>query len=203
MRRADWHRSRSSPSAPTGCSKSRRKSTGPTVWMGVSVESREYLGRIDRLRRTGARVKFLSIEPLLEDLGEIDLTGIDWAIVGGESGPGARPMNAEWVRNIRRAVRQRRRSVLLQAVGRHKKEGRGTGTRRQDLERNAAQPGPNRKVSLKQARRPLLGRPPEKPIIRKQQFSSARPRSGRKSTAPSRPSDAGTRKAGRDDGCHV
>jgi protein gp37 len=71
------------------------------VWMGVSVESPEYLGRIDRLRRTGARVKFLSIEPLLEDLGEFDLTGIDWAIVGGESGPGARPMNAEWVRNIR------------------------------------------------------------------------------------------------------
>jgi protein gp37 len=71
------------------------------IWMGVSVESKDYRWRIDRLRRTGARVKFLSIEPLLGPLGRIDLRGIDWVIVGGESGPGARPMAAEWVTDIR------------------------------------------------------------------------------------------------------
>jgi len=56
--------------------------------MGVSVESQKYLNRIDNLRQAGARIKFLSLEPLLEDLGEFDLAGIDWAIAGGESGPG-------------------------------------------------------------------------------------------------------------------
>ena len=72
------------------------------VWLGVSVEDRKYgLPRIDALRESRASVRFLSIEPLLEDLGRIDLTGIDWVIVGGESGPGARPMKAEWVYSIR------------------------------------------------------------------------------------------------------
>lgn len=73
------------------------------VWWGVSVENRKYgLPRIDHLRNTPAPVKFLSIEPLLEDLKEIDLTGIDWVIVGGESGAGARPMEEKWVLNILR-----------------------------------------------------------------------------------------------------
>ena len=71
------------------------------IWMGVSVENEEYLDRIDHLRRSGAQVKFLSIEPLLGPLGNVDLGGIDWVIVGGESGPGARPMNHEWVSSIR------------------------------------------------------------------------------------------------------
>ncbi|MGE3067238.1 MAG: DUF5131 family protein [Hyphomicrobiaceae bacterium] len=71
------------------------------VWMGVSVESADYQFRIDHLRRTKARTKFLSLEPLLGPLDNLDLTGIDWAIAGGESGPGARPMPAEWVRSIR------------------------------------------------------------------------------------------------------
>jgi len=73
----------------------------PHIWMGVSVESENYLYRIDHLRRTKAHVKFLSIEPLLGPLGKIDLRCIDWVIVGGESGPGARPMNEEWVTDIR------------------------------------------------------------------------------------------------------
>jgi protein gp37 len=73
----------------------------PNVWMGVSVESAQYKPRVDHLRKTGARVKFLSLEPLLGPLGTLDLTGIDWVIVGGESGPGARPMDAEWVVSIR------------------------------------------------------------------------------------------------------
>lgn len=71
------------------------------VWMGVSVESEDYTDRIDHLRSTPAFVKFLSLEPLLGPLHNLDLSGIDWAIAGGESGPAARPMNADWVRSIR------------------------------------------------------------------------------------------------------
>jgi protein gp37 len=69
--------------------------------MGVSVETERYLFRVDHLRQTHARVKFLSLEPLLGPLSGLDLTGIDWVIAGGESGPGARPMDADWVRQIR------------------------------------------------------------------------------------------------------
>ncbi len=72
------------------------------VWWGVSVEDREYgLPRIDALRRTNAAVRFLSVEPLLESRGRIDLSGIDWVIVGGESGVRPRPIAASWVREIR------------------------------------------------------------------------------------------------------
>jgi protein gp37 len=71
------------------------------IWWGVSVEDRQYgLPRIQHLRDTPALVRFLSIEPLLEDLGKIDLSGIAWVIVGGESGPHARPMDPIWVDNI-------------------------------------------------------------------------------------------------------
>jgi protein gp37 len=72
------------------------------IWWGVSVEDRQYgLPRIGHLQSTPAVVRFLSIEPLLENLGRFDLSGINWAIVGGESGPGARPMREEWVISIR------------------------------------------------------------------------------------------------------
>lgn len=73
----------------------------PNIWMGVSVETARYVSRIDDLRQTNARIKFLSLEPLLGPLDELDLTAIDWIIVGGESGPGARPVKAEWVMDIR------------------------------------------------------------------------------------------------------
>ena len=69
--------------------------------MGVSVENQDYTFRIDHLRKTGAHVKFLSLEPLLGPLHQLSLEGIDWVIVGGESGPGARPMNPVWVTEIR------------------------------------------------------------------------------------------------------
>ena len=69
--------------------------------MGVSVENCDYVSRIDHLRRTNAYVKFLSIEPLLGPIRKLDLHGIDWVIVGGESGPGAHPMEKEWVIDIR------------------------------------------------------------------------------------------------------
>lgn len=72
------------------------------VWLGVSVENRKYgLPRIDDLRQINAGIRFLSVEPLLEDIGEIDLTDIHWVIVGGESGPKARPMKREWVEAIK------------------------------------------------------------------------------------------------------
>lgn len=73
----------------------------PGIWLGASVEDRRRLRRIDDLRETPAAVRFLSIEPLLEDLGYIDLDGISWVIVGGESGRGARPMHPDWARSIR------------------------------------------------------------------------------------------------------
>jgi protein gp37 len=71
------------------------------VWMGVSVETEKYTFRIDHLRRTSAKTKFLSLEPLLGPLPNLNLSGISWAIVGGESGPGARPVLQEWVTDIR------------------------------------------------------------------------------------------------------
>lgn len=71
------------------------------VWMGVSVENTSYVHRIDLLRSTHAEIKFLSLEPLLGPLPNLNLTGIDWVIVGGESGPDARPIHPDWVRNIR------------------------------------------------------------------------------------------------------
>ena len=71
------------------------------VWMGVTVERSDYAYRVDHLRQTNARIKFLSLEPLLGEINNIDLTNIDWVIVGGESGPNARPVAAEWIRDIR------------------------------------------------------------------------------------------------------
>jgi protein gp37 len=71
------------------------------IWMGVSVENEKYKFRIDCLRETGAKIKFLSLEPLLGPLGKLNLKNISWVIVGGESGPGARPVRQEWVTDIR------------------------------------------------------------------------------------------------------
>jgi protein gp37 len=73
----------------------------PHVWMGVSVENKDYTFRIDHLRETGAHIKFLSLEPLLGPLSNLNLKGMDWVIVGGESGPGARVMRPEWVIDIK------------------------------------------------------------------------------------------------------
>lgn len=71
------------------------------IWMGVSVENEKYTFRIDDLRKTGARIKFLSVEPLIGPISKMNLKGINWVIVGGESGPGARPLEREWVVSIR------------------------------------------------------------------------------------------------------
>jgi len=73
----------------------------PNIWQGVSVESEKYVGRINCLRSTPAITKFISFEPLLNDVGSIDFSGIDWAIVGGESGPRSRPIELDWILNIK------------------------------------------------------------------------------------------------------
>jgi protein gp37 len=127
MCRADWHRyqvltKRSdrllelSPMLPWK----------PHIWMGVSVERLDFVFRIEHLRGTGAMVKFLSLEPLLGPLPGLNLEGIDWVIVGGESGPGARPMDAAWVSEIRdQCVRKQVPFFFKQWGGtRKKKAGR-------------------------------------------------------------------------------
>lgn len=102
MRRADWHQFQVLTKRSERLAEIDGLVRWPdNLWLGVSVESEKYLHRIDDLRNTNAAVRFLSLEPLLGPLGRIDLQGIHWAIVGGESGPGAREMHVEWVTQIR------------------------------------------------------------------------------------------------------
>jgi protein gp37 len=114
MRRADWHifqvlTKRHERLRALLSNELHWMSDLPHVAFGVSVEDRRYgLPRIRALQDTPASIRFLSIEPLLDDLGTLNLAGIDWAIVGGESGPHARPMLREWVVRIRRQCRQQR-----------------------------------------------------------------------------------------------
>ncbi len=79
----------------------RRLHWTPNIWLGTSIESPRWLNRLRTLQRIGAETRFLSLEPLLEPLRDLVLTGVHWVIVDGESGPGARPMEPEWVREIR------------------------------------------------------------------------------------------------------
>lgn len=107
MRRAHWHRFQVLTKRAERLAEVSGALGWPSnVWMGVSVESAAYVRRIDELRRTGAHVRFLSLEPLLGPLPGLDLKLIDWVIVGGESGPGARPMAAEWATDIRDECRR-------------------------------------------------------------------------------------------------
>jgi protein gp37 len=109
MRRADWHQYQLlTKRSERLLELDSQLSWLSHVWMGVSVESQEYVHRIDHLRQTHAHTKFLSVEPLLGPLANLDLSEIDWVIVGGESGPGARPMDAAWVTSIRDQCRQAR-----------------------------------------------------------------------------------------------
>jgi len=96
------------------------------IWWGVSVENRrDGLPRIPELHAAPAAVRFLSVEPLLEDLGELDLEGIDWVIVGGESGPGARPMEEGWVLSIRDQCRRSGVAFFFKQWGGARKSARG------------------------------------------------------------------------------
>lgn len=87
------------------------------VWLGVTVEAVESKSRIDSLRELPATIRFISCEPLIEDLGEIDLSGIDWVIVGGESGVQARPMKPEWVRSIMNQAEEQKAAFFFKQWG--------------------------------------------------------------------------------------
>lgn len=104
------------------------------VWQGVTVESAAYTSRIDRLRQTPARTKFLSVEPLLGPIPDLDLTGIDWVILGGESGPGYRPVQAEWLRGVRDACARQGVALFFKQWGgtNKKKTGRELDGRTHD-----------------------------------------------------------------------
>jgi protein gp37 len=96
------------------------------VWWGVSVEDRKFgVPRIEALRQTSATVRFLSVEPLLEDLGPLDLNGIDWVIVGGESGPHSRPIRLEWVESILDQCRRQGVAFFFKQWGGTRKKASG------------------------------------------------------------------------------
>lgn len=106
MERADWHTfqvltKRSSRMRKYVNARYKDRLAPPYIWLGVSVEDGTKLSRVQHLRDTHASIRFLSIEPLIGPVGEIDLDGIHWVIVGGESGPNARPMEPKWARSLR------------------------------------------------------------------------------------------------------
>lgn len=104
----------------------RTRECPPNAWLGVSVENRRHgLPRIDALRQIDARIRFLSIEPLLEDLGKIDLSGIHWVIVGGESGHRARPMREEWALGVQRQCKLAGVAFFFKQWGKYGADGVG------------------------------------------------------------------------------
>jgi protein gp37 len=126
MNRASWHRfqiltkrsgrlSQMSPILPWA----------DNIWMGVTVEDQKCAYRIDLLRKTSAKIKFLSMEPLLGSIPGLDLTGIDWVIVGGESGPRARPLNSEWVMDIKAKCQKSNIPFFFKQWGGTNKKKRG------------------------------------------------------------------------------
>ena len=108
----------------------RRLRWTPNIWMGTSIESNRWIGRLTHLRKIGAQTRFLSLEPLLGPLPDLDLHGVDWVIVGGESGPRARPMEADWVTGnpgqLRSETTCRFSSSSGAAFSRREREGRWT-----------------------------------------------------------------------------
>src|SRR6266436_7093751 len=124
------------------------------IWWGVSVEDKKYgLPRIEDLRNADAEVRFLSVEPLLEDIGKLDLGGIDWMIVGGESGPGARPLERAWVESLRSQCRKASIPFFFKQWGgvRKKTTGRKLNGRTYDelpQIRNRPQPPKDRRIEL-------------------------------------------------------
>ena len=131
MRKADWHTyqvltKRSSRLAALLRTKLKAHATLPHIWWGVSVENRQHgLPRIDDLRQAPASVRFLSIEPLLEDLGRIKLSGIHWVIVGGESGPHARPVEQSWVTSVQTQCARSRVPFFFKQWGGVRKKAAG------------------------------------------------------------------------------
>ena len=134
MQRAHWHSFQvltKRPERMLDVLSKREFPTLPNGWLGTSVESEDYLGRIDILRRVPAYIRFVSFEPLLGPIVKPDLAGIHWAIVGGEFGPGARPMQAAWAESLRDACKRQRVAFFFKQWGgkRKKKTGRILGER--------------------------------------------------------------------------
>ena len=126
MRRASWHQFQVLTKRSDRLMEMSPSIDWPgNVWMGVSVESQDYTFRIDQLRNTGAAIKFLSLEPLLGAVPQLDLRGINWVIVGGESGPGARPMELEWVLEIKARCRKDRVPFFFKQWGGFNKKKAG------------------------------------------------------------------------------
>lgn len=156
---ANWHTyqvltKRSSRLLTLLSTKLRSAADSAHIWWGVSVENRRVgLPRIDDLRRAKAKVAFLSIEPLLEDMGQVDLRGIGWVIVGGESGAGARPLNRKWVVSIHRQCREMNVPFFFKQWGGVRKSAAGrelfgrTYDERPEIVR-ALPPSPSRRQEL-------------------------------------------------------
>jgi len=126
MKRAYWHRFQVlTKRADRARELSSEFDWAPNIWMGVSVENDKYRDRIDDLRATDAQLKFLSLEPLLGPLYDLDLTGIDWVIVGGESGYRARPMDSAWVVDLRDQCRRARVPFFFKQWGGKNKKKAG------------------------------------------------------------------------------
>lgn len=118
MTRADWHQYQILTKRPERLLQlDKSLPWRPHIWMGVSVETSQYKSRIELLRQTGAHVRFLSLEPLLGPLGKLNLRKIHWAIVGGESGPGARSMDPQWVVDIRNQCRDAKVAFFFKQWG--------------------------------------------------------------------------------------
>jgi len=130
MRRAAWHTFQVLTKRPErAASMSQRLSWAPNIWMGTSVENQRWASRVKELQRTGAQVKFLSCEPLLGPL-RLDLRNINWVIVGGESGHGARPMRADWARAIREQCEAAGVPFFFKQWGAHDEQGIRVGKAR-------------------------------------------------------------------------
>jgi protein gp37 len=131
MQQADWHTfqvltKRAERLRKLLSTKLKFASKLPHIWWGVSVEDKRYgLPRLAKLRAAPARVRFLSVEPLLEDLGLLNLDGIHWVIVGGESGAGARPLDEAWVESIRQQCEDQRVAFFFKQWGGFQKKRRG------------------------------------------------------------------------------
>jgi protein gp37 len=97
----------------------------PNIWMGVTIESKDYIDRANHLKGSGAKVKFISAEPLLSELDSLELEGIDWLIVGGESGHGSRPMKEEWVMNLRDSAEKLKVAFFFKQWGGFNKKKKG------------------------------------------------------------------------------
>ena len=149
MRRAEWHRFQVLTKRAD-----RLAELDPdlvwahNIWMGVSVETEKYRARIDDLRSSGAMLKFLSLEPLLGPLHDLDLRGIHWVIVGGESGPGARPMDPAWALDLRDQCRRAEVPFFFKQWGGKNKKQAGRVLDGQTWDQLPAPPVAAAKVSL-------------------------------------------------------